>query len=257
VRLPFCWDYGSYINDTNKLQIRVGKFNIYTQMWESELLDSTSKTTFIEEIDHSDPFCAKVVRVMPGAVVAITERDQRLKIGKENIAAKDIDANTALSPGDKIKVRFKDGKFEFLQLSERIFEHENLNETLDLDVEYRKAKSGGYSRSSEFRNNVLEHFDYTCCLCSRHLKFKNTSPLEAAHIIPRARRGSNSISNALCLCPEHHWAFDRGLWAVDCFGEVVLSSTYLTLENFNNEYRNLFGKKIILDTNTVTSKEAL
>ena len=39
--------------------------------------------------------------------------------------------------------------------------------------------------------------------------------MEAAHIIPRAKRGSDTVSNGLCLCPMHHWAFDRGLWSLD------------------------------------------
>jgi putative restriction endonuclease len=50
-------------------------------------------------------------------------------------------------------------------------------------------------------------------------------PMEAAHIIPRSKRGSDTVSNGLCLCPIHHWAFDRGLWGLDEAMMVRVAST--------------------------------
>ena len=37
------------------------------------------------------------------------------------------------------------------------------------------------------------------------------SAAEAAHIIPRGRRGIDDVRNGFCACKIHHWAFDEGL----------------------------------------------
>ena len=64
-------------------------------------------------------------------------------------------------------------------------------------------------RSSRFREAVLKQHGEECVCCSIRIK----ELLEAAHIIPVAWDGSDHPANGLPLCPTHHSAFDRDLFA--------------------------------------------
>ena len=64
-------------------------------------------------------------------------------------------------------------------------------------------------RSSRFREAVLKQHGEECVCCSVRIK----ELLEAAHIIPVALDGSDHPANGLPLCPTHHSAFDRYLFA--------------------------------------------
>jgi putative restriction endonuclease len=46
------------------------------------------------------------------------------------------------------------------------------------------------------------------------------SECEAAHIVPRGRKGADDARNGLALCRSHHWAFDNGLFGVDASGKI-------------------------------------
>ena len=48
--------------------------------------------------------------------------------------------------------------------------------------------------------------------------------MEAAHVVSRSQRGRDCLSNAICVCPVHHWAFDRGLITIDEELSVRVSS---------------------------------
>jgi hypothetical protein len=64
-------------------------------------------------------------------------------------------------------------------------------------------------RSSRFREAVLKQHGEECVCCSIRIK----ELLEAAHIVPVAWDGSDQPANGLPLCPTHHSAFDRDLFA--------------------------------------------
>lgn len=84
------------------------------------------------------------------------------------------------------------------------------------------------------------------------------TPMEAAHIVPLSKRGANITSNGLCLCPIHHWAFDRGLWSLDKFLVIKIAST---IRNNTNEQANwldgFHDKKAIFTLKPRISIEAL
>jgi len=86
---------------------------------------------------------------------------------------------------------------------------------IDVSAERKAAVRGGFGRDATFRFEVLQANEYTCCFCGQNFSVEKATAMEAAHIVPRAKRGTDHISNGLCLCPVHHWAFDRGLWAID------------------------------------------
>jgi putative restriction endonuclease len=86
---------------------------------------------------------------------------------------------------------------------------------IDVTAERKPAARGGLARDSVFRVSVLEAYEEICCFCGQNFSVGDATAMEAAHIIPRGKRGVDSVANGLCLCPVHHWAFDRGLWTLD------------------------------------------
>jgi hypothetical protein len=71
--------------------------------------------------------------------------------------------------------------------------------------------------SALFRQAVREAYNSTCIVCGVHLPqtSMNAVPgVDAAHILPWADYDLDVVSNGLCLCKLHHWAFDEGLFVV-------------------------------------------
>jgi putative restriction endonuclease len=80
------------------------------------------------------------------------------------------------------------------------------------------------SRTSAFRIEVLQQYNYCCAFCrlSAH-GFPASSIIEGAHVIPRAIGGVDDVRNGLALCRNHHWAFDRHLLTVDHSLQIELT----------------------------------
>jgi hypothetical protein len=77
----------------------------------------------------------------------------------------------------------------------------------------RWANSRG-SASAKFRQQVRSAYHSTCLVCGLHLpstSFNSTPGVDAAHILPWSQYDLDHVSNGLCLCKLHHWAFDEGL----------------------------------------------
>ncbi len=72
------------------------------------------------------------------------------------------------------------------------------------------------ARTSVFREKVLQIWPCECAACGRVLFDATGSPeCEIAHIRDVHLDGVDLIANAIPLCRTHHWAFDRGLWAIE------------------------------------------
>ncbi len=77
----------------------------------------------------------------------------------------------------------------------------------------RWANSRG-AASALFRRIVREAYNSTCIVCGVHLPQTSINAVpgvDAAHILPWADYDLDVVSNGLCLCKSHHWAFDEGL----------------------------------------------
>lgn len=48
--------------------------------------------------------------------------------------------------------------------------------------------------------------------------------IDAAHVVPRNRDGSDDIRNGIALCKRHHWAFDLGLFSINHERRVAIPS---------------------------------
>lgn len=71
-------------------------------------------------------------------------------------------------------------------------------------------------RDTKIAFEVKEMYDFKCQVCGFSIKSDNWSYAEGAHIKPlgKPHNGNDRIENILCLCPNHHVMFDRGLFSV-------------------------------------------
>lgn len=96
--------------------------------------------------------------------------------------------------------------------------------------QWRKLVSARGYETVVFRRKVMNAYHERCVVCgfryprSKHCRIPG---VDAAHILPWADFDLDVVSNGLCLCKTHHWAFDQGLIAliVDDSGTFVISVT--------------------------------
>jgi putative restriction endonuclease len=70
-------------------------------------------------------------------------------------------------------------------------------------------------RDVAFRRKVREAYDFRCAMSGLRLRNGGGRPeVNAAHIKPVERQGSDSVRNGLALSGTLHWMFDRGLVSV-------------------------------------------
>jgi len=70
-------------------------------------------------------------------------------------------------------------------------------------------------RDVAFRRKVREAYDFRCALSGLRLRNGGGRPeVQAAHIIPVEKNGSDAVRNGLALSGTLHWMFDRGLVSV-------------------------------------------
>jgi len=70
-------------------------------------------------------------------------------------------------------------------------------------------------RDSTFGRQVRNASGGECAACRSRTNYDALRILEAAHIRPAEHNGSDTLANALALCPNHHALFDEGFWTVD------------------------------------------
>lgn len=71
----------------------------------------------------------------------------------------------------------------------------------DAPVSFRTYRAR--TRNPQFALGVTNLHDGLCAACGVGLGMT-----EAAHIVPHALTGDNALENGICLCPNHHTAFD-------------------------------------------------
>ena len=70
-------------------------------------------------------------------------------------------------------------------------------------------------RDVAFRRKVREAYDYRCAISGLRLRNGGGRPeVQAAHIRPVEKQGSDAVRNGLALSGTLHWMFDRGLLSV-------------------------------------------
>ena len=99
----------------------------------------------------------------------------------------------------------------------------------------REVTNRPYQNS--FRKNTLITYKYTCVITGVNID----NVLEAAHIIPVSKRGSDQMDNSLCLRSDIHQLFDSGHLRLFPNGNIKLSS----IAGTNNNY-GLIPKQIMI-----------
>ena len=86
-------------------------------------------------------------------------------------------------------------------------------------------------RDVAFRRKVRAAYDYRCAISGLRLRNGGGRPeVQAAHIIPVERQGSDTVHNGLALSGTLHWMFDRGLLSVAEDLTILVSRNKVPLE---------------------------
>jgi putative restriction endonuclease len=83
------------------------------------------------------------------------------------------------------------------------------------ESELKKTTIISRARPAAFRIKVRHAYKNHCAICGLSRFSASGFPeVEAAHIFPKEKQGSDDPRNGLALCRLHHWAFDNGLIGV-------------------------------------------
>lgn len=171
-------------------------------------------------------------------------------------------------PGDLLKVRVKNNfseqkgsNIDFVSMVSRFQNNSyttGASTLFDLDQTKRKRVAGGFKRDLTFREKVLTTYQHVCALCGKNqLISEELSIAEAAHIVPHSARGASSMSNAICLCPICHWAFDKGLVAINDSNAVVVSSLVSNTSDAGLSLLGLRDRKVLFPISIAAPLDAL
>jgi len=104
-------------------------------------------------------------------------------------------------------------------------------------------------RNAAFRRYIKQIYDNTCAVCGKQRFTKTGNPeVEAAHIYPKSKEGSDDLRNGIALCRLHHWAFDNGYFTIDDNYWVVVDERIKYDDNYEEIYA-FEGQKIFLPEN--------
>jgi putative restriction endonuclease len=93
-------------------------------------------------------------------------------------------------------------------------------------------------RDTAFRRKVREAYDYRCAISGLRLRNGGGRPeVQAAHIRPVERSGSDSVRNGIALSGTLHWMFDRGLVSVGEDHAILVSHNKVPSEVVNRLIR--------------------
>lgn len=80
-------------------------------------------------------------------------------------------------------------------------------------------------REASFRKSVVELYDYRCAFCRLKVtRSLSQTIVDGAHIKPFSQFYDSRPNNGLSLCKNHHWAFDRGWFAIDDRYQIMVAS---------------------------------
>jgi predicted restriction endonuclease len=163
-------------------------------------------------------------------------------------------------PPEAIAIQPHEVEAQGKQLNELI-----LGEFQPFDLSTGKAVSlrQSFVRDRAFREIVVSQYDYHCAVCEFRLAApRGTYEAEAAHIVPKRRRGADDPRNGVCLCGTCHWLFDEGIVSVHAEDLSVLTAEYLGRKASDKSVQRVLeyrGRRIRLTQNPQYSpaKEAL
>jgi putative restriction endonuclease len=106
-------------------------------------------------------------------------------------------------------------------------------------------------RDTAFRKLVLSEYAYHCSICGMKFRLGELVEAQAAHIVPKNKRGTDDPRNGLSLCRTHHWAFDNGLFSLSDNYQIALSPVVSKAETANFSLADFSDKQITLPENEI------
>lgn len=106
-------------------------------------------------------------------------------------------------------------------------------------------------RDSKLGRQLKKLYDYKCQVCELQINTEAGFYAEAAHIKPvgAPHNGPDLLENLLCLCPNHHLMFDKGVFCLDdrfnligIDGKLHLNPKHDVSKEFLSYHRSMFGK---------------
>lgn len=106
-------------------------------------------------------------------------------------------------------------------------------------------------RDSKLGQKIKTIYNYRCQVCDLQITTEAGLYAEAAHIKPvgAPHNGPDLIENLLCLCPNHHLMFDKGVFIISdelnlhgISGDLNVASQHIISKEFLNYHRLMFSK---------------
>lgn len=164
------------------------------------------------------------------------------------------------NPPEAIAIQRQEVKQQEKQLNELTL---GMFEPFDSTAEKVLSLRQAYVRDHAFREIVAAQYGHHCAICDFcFVSPKGIYESEAAHIVPKRRRGTDDPRNGLCLCGTCHWLFDQGIVSLQIGDLSVTVARYVTnLANDQSVQRVLAyqGRQIrtVKDPNYMPATEAI
>lgn len=127
---------------------------------------------------------------------------------------------------------------------EQIEREKNPFTLFDNTPDFTISHSKVIARSYAFRMKVIEIYSLTCSVCGVCLLSPvGTLELDAAHIVPLSKSGTDDARNGIALCKRHHWAFDKGLFGISDERKIIIPESVVTIPS-NDSLVELRGSSI-------------
>jgi putative restriction endonuclease len=102
-------------------------------------------------------------------------------------------------------------------------------------------------RNAFFRKAVVSVYDCQCAFCGLKVtRTGNQNIVDGAHIKPFSAFYDSRIHNGIALCKNHHWAFDRGWFAVDEKYKIIVSKDLEEISPHARTITEFHGEILIL-----------
>lgn len=131
---------------------------------------------------------------------------------------------------------------EFEELIKKCLDEPSLTDALDS----REVKVNKVPRDNAFAIWIKEIYEKKCAICGMNvLSPKGYPEVQAAHIYPKSKNGSDDLRNGICLCHFHHWALDVGWIAISDEYKVLVkdfipkTNEYSCIYKYKNKKINL------------------
>ncbi len=120
-------------------------------------------------------------------------------------------------------------------------------ESSDTDAQPKVYLRKSLFREAIFRKSVVHLYDYRCAFCRLKVtRSLSQSIVDGAHIKPFSQFYDNRPDNGLSLCKNHHWAFDRGWFAIDDRYQILVASDLQEDSPYPRLMREFHGEQILL-----------